>query len=97
MNVWLALWNQSLINTELAAVQRGIHREYLGLFQHVLTAARVVSGKEMALAQAERLLAFINGISIQVLQDITQWPGDRQIEELKYFLSHLFPDWMAVN
>ena len=97
MNVWLALWNQSLINTELAAVQRGIHREYLRLFQHVLTGAGAVSDNEIALAQAERLLAFINGISIQVLQDITHWPGDRQIKELKYFLCHLFPDWMAVN
>lgn len=97
MNVWLALWNQSLIDTDLAAVQRGIHRQYLKLFQHALTAAGVVSDEKSALAQAERLLAFINGISIQVLQDITHWPADRQIEELKYFLSHLFPDWMTAH
>jgi len=97
MNVWLALWNQSLINTELAAVQRGIHRDYLRLFQHALTVAGVVSEQKTALAQAERLLAFINGISIQVLQDITHWPADRQIEELKYFLIHLFPGWMTAK
>ena len=97
MNVWLALWNQSLINTELASVQRGIHRQYLKLFQRTLTAAEVVNDEKKALAQAERLLAFINGISIQVLQDLAHWPADRQIEELKYFLLHLFPDWMTTN
>ena len=97
MNVWLALWNQSLINTELASVQRGIHRQYLKLFQLVLTTAGVVNDEKKALAQAERLLAFINGISIQVLQDLTHWPADRQIEELKYFLLHLFPDWITAN
>ncbi len=97
MNVWLALWNQSLINTELASVQRGIHRQYLKLFQLVLTTAGVVNDEKKALAQAERLLAFINGISIQVLQDLTHWPADRQIEELKYFLLHLFPDWMTAK
>ena len=97
MNVWLALWNQSLINTELAAVQRGIHRQYLKLFQQALATAGVVTDEKKALAQAERLLAFINGISIQVLQDLTHWPADRQIEELKYFLLHLFPDWMTAN
>ena len=97
MNVWLALWNQSPINTELAAVQRGIHRQYLKFFQRTLAAAGVVSDEKKALAQAERLLAFINGISIQVLQDIAHWPADRQIEELKYFLLHLFPDWMTAH
>ncbi len=79
MNVWLALWNKSHINTELAAVQRGIHRQYLQLYQHALADAGVVNDEKKALAQAERLLAFINGISIQVLQDTTQWPVDRQI------------------
>lgn len=97
MNVWLALWNQSSINTELAAVQREIHREYLVFFQHTLTTASVVSDKETALAQSERLLAFINGISIQVLQDINHWPVDRQVRELEYLLCHLFPDWVSVS
>jgi len=97
MNVWLALWNQSPINSELASVQRGIHRQYLKLFQQVLTSAGVANDEKKALEQAERLLAFINGISIQVLQDIAHWPADRQIEELKYFLLHLFPDWMTAH
>ena len=91
MNVWLALWNQSSMNVELAEVQRGIHQEYLRFFQRTLTAAGVASDKITALAQSERLLAFINGISIQVLQDASHWSSERQIKELEYLLCLLFP------
>ena len=91
MNVWLALWNQSSMNVELATVQRGIHQEYLTFFRRTLTSAGVVGNEKTALAQSERLLAFINGISIQVLQDASHWSSERQIKELEYLLCLLFP------
>lgn len=89
MRVWLALWSLSTMNIELSAVQRRVHRAYLALYAQILQDAGVVRDRTEALAQAERILAVVNGLSIQALQQPNKWPKKRLINEFKDILQRL--------
>lgn len=75
--VTLAFCAQAAGDPELAEVQQDAYREFrAALAERVRAAGRATA--DGALAEAERLIAVLDGVSLQALFDPASWPAARQ-------------------
>jgi len=79
--VTVAFCAQATGDPGLAATQRDAYREFRADVAHLVTAAERVP-PDSAEAEAERLIALLDGIALQALFDPETWQPERQIAAL---------------
>ncbi len=84
--VTLAFCAQAAGDPELARIQRDAYREFRTQVADLLVAADRDDGGS-ARAEAERLIAIVDGLAMQALFDPASWPPDRQLAALETALA----------
>ena len=86
--VTVAFCAQAAGDEELGRVQRDAYREFRA---HIAKLVEQLLGVDVtdAVATAERLIAFTDGIAMQALFDADSWPAVHQLDELDRMLA----DW----
>jgi hypothetical protein len=79
--VTVAFCAQAAADPELALRQRDAYRTFRGSVTTLVERAGRASG-DGARAEAERLIALIDGVAIQALFDPESWPPQRQLAAL---------------
>ncbi len=69
-------------DSELAIIQRDAYRDFRLNVARLVKRCGRASGKE-AVAEAERLIAIVDGIAMQALFDPESWPANRQVRALQ--------------
>jgi len=79
--VTVAFCAQAAGDQELAQMQRDAYRNFRGSVTAMVQRAGRASGTAAA-AEAERLIAVLDGVAIQALFDPDSWPPERQLAAL---------------
>jgi TetR/AcrR family transcriptional regulator, transcriptional repressor of bet genes len=94
---WTAFWGQVSTDRRLRRINSWLHREYLRLFERCL-ALGWAEWREWSPAVREQVLrsvmTFINGLTASAVASPGDWPGARQIEQLRLQLQ-LLHAWAA--
>ena len=90
--VWIAFWGQVPADRRLKRVNAWLHREYLRLFERCL-ARGWSEWQQWAPGTREQVLrsvvTFINGVTASTVASRAEWPGARQIGQLRLQLELL--------
>jgi TetR/AcrR family transcriptional regulator, transcriptional repressor of bet genes len=90
--VWVAFWGQVPTDRRLRRVNAWLHREYLRLFERCLARgwsewhAWPLATRESVLRS---LITFINGLTASTVASRSDWPPERQVEQLRLQLELL--------
>jgi TetR/AcrR family transcriptional regulator, transcriptional repressor of bet genes len=94
---WTAFWGQVSTDRRLKRINTWLHREYLRLFERCL-ALGWAEWREWSAPVREQVLrsvmTFINGLTASAVASPNDWPGTRQIEQLRLQLQ-LLHGWAA--
>lgn len=89
---WTAFWGQVSTDKRLKRINAWVHREYMRLFERCL-AQSWPQWTTWSAATRDRVLrsvvTFINGITASAVASRTDWPPERQIEQLRLQLELL--------
>lgn len=83
--VWVAFWGQVPTDRRLRRMNAWLHREYLRLFERCLARGwNEWSGWPAATRQGvlRSLITFINGLTASTVASRSDWPAERQVEQL---------------
>jgi TetR/AcrR family transcriptional regulator, transcriptional repressor of bet genes len=90
--VWAAFWGQVSADKRLKRINAWVHREYMRLFERCLAESWSIWPQ---LAQATReqalrsIVTFINGITASAVASQSDWPAQKQVEQLRLQLQML--------
>jgi AcrR family transcriptional regulator len=84
--VTIAFCAQATGDPEMAMTQRDAYRAFRAEVARLVERAGRASG-DAAVAEAERLIAVLDGVAVQALFDPESWPADRQLAALDAALS----------
>jgi TetR/AcrR family transcriptional repressor of bet genes len=83
---WIAFWGQVSADKRLRRINAWVHREYMRLFERCLARAWPEWG-QWASATRDQVLrsvvTFINGLTAGAVVSQSDWPADKQIEQLR--------------
>jgi TetR/AcrR family transcriptional repressor of bet genes len=91
---WTAFWGQVSTDKRLKRINAWVHREYMRLFERCLAQCWTEwsqwspSTREQVLRS---LVTFINGLTASAVANASDWPPDRQIEQLRLQVQLLRP------
>ena len=89
---WIAFWGQVSADKRLKRVNAWVHREYMRLFERCLARAWP-EWSRWSPATRDQLLrsivTFINGLTAGAVVSRSNWPADKQIEQLRLHLQLL--------
>ncbi len=89
---WTAFWGQVSADKRLRRINAWLHREYMRLFRRCIAegwpewAHWSVTVREQVLRS---IVTFINGITASAVVNQSDWPAERQIEQLRLQLTLL--------
>jgi AcrR family transcriptional regulator len=90
--VWIAFWGQVPADRRLKRINAWLHREYLRLFERCLARGWhewpewPADTREQVLRS---MITFINGVTASTVASRSDWPADRQIDQLRLQLELL--------
>jgi AcrR family transcriptional regulator len=90
--VWVAFWGQVPTDRRLRRINAWLHREYLRLFERCFARgwrewpSWPAATREGALRS---MITFINGLTASTVASRSDWPAERQIEQLRLQLQLL--------
>jgi AcrR family transcriptional regulator len=96
---WTAFWGQVSADKQLKRINAWVHREYLRLFERCLAQSwpEWAQWPEAVRDQVLRsVVTFINGITASAVVSRTDWPAERQIEQLHLQLN-LLRSWAGAG
>jgi TetR/AcrR family transcriptional regulator, transcriptional repressor of bet genes len=97
--VWMAFWGQVPADRRLKRINAWLHREYLRLFERCL-ARGWAEWRQWTPATRDQVLrsviTFINGLTASTVASRADWPGARQIAQLRLQLE-LLHAWASAN
>jgi AcrR family transcriptional regulator len=89
---WTTFWGQVSTDKRLKRINAWVHREYLRLFERCL-AQSWAAWPQWSAATREQVLrslvTFINGLTASAVANASDWPPERQIEQLRLQLQLL--------
>jgi AcrR family transcriptional regulator len=85
--LWLAFWGRAIGSDELAAVQRDRQEELVARLGSVLERRGHGGEPSEGKLEARRLVALLDGVSVQATFAPDQWPPDRQLAHFADLLS----------
>lgn len=92
---WTAFWGQVSADKKLKRINAWVHREYMRLFERCL-AQGWPAWTQWSVAVKDQVLrsvvTFINGLTASAVASQSDWPADKQIEQLRLLL-HLLHGW----
>jgi AcrR family transcriptional regulator len=80
--VTIAFTAQAHNDDDLAAIQRDAYREFRSYLARLLVDETATLEADEATAEAERLIALVDGVALQALFDPDSWPPQRQLQAL---------------
>jgi TetR/AcrR family transcriptional regulator, transcriptional repressor of bet genes len=89
---WTAFWGQVSADKRLRRINAWLHREYMRLFQRCIAEAWPEWARWPATVREQVLrsvVTFINGITASAVVNPTDWPAERQVEQLRLQLTLL--------
>ena len=92
--VWYSFWVRALGDPALLRRQRAMHRRWRAQVERCLAAMAArgeIAPADDPVEQAEGLCAVINGIGLRASLDPGEWPGERQVAQLRRYLDLLRP------
>lgn len=94
---WTAFWGQVSADKRLKRINAWVHREYMRLFERCLSEGWPI-WTQLAPGIREQVLrslvTFINGVTASAVPSQSDWPADRQVEQLRLQLQ-LLHTWAA--
>ena len=90
--VWVAFWGQVPADRRLRRINAWLHREYLRLFERCFAhgwsewPSWPAATREQALRS---MITFINGLTASTVASRSDWPAERQVEQLRLQLQLL--------
>ena len=92
---WTAFWGQVSADKKLKRINAWVHREYMRLFERCL-AQGWPAWTQWSVAVKDQVLrsvvTFINGLTASAVASQSDWPADKQIEQLRLHL-YLLHGW----
>jgi AcrR family transcriptional regulator len=92
---WTAFWGQVSADKKLKRINAWVHREYMRLFERCLAQGWPAWAQWSAAVKDQVLrsvVTFINGLTASAVASQSDWPADKQIEQLRLHL-HLLHGW----
>jgi TetR/AcrR family transcriptional repressor of bet genes len=89
---WIAFWGQVSADKRLKRINAWVHREYMRLFERCLARAWQEWSRWSAGTRDQMLrsiVTFINGLTAGAVVSRSNWPADKQIEQLRLQLQLL--------
>jgi TetR/AcrR family transcriptional regulator, transcriptional repressor of bet genes len=89
---WIAFWGQVSADKRLKRINAWVHREYMRLFERCLARAWPEWSRWSAGTRDQMLrsiVTFINGLTAGAVVSRSNWPADKQIEQLRLQLQLL--------
>ncbi|MDB6158182.1 MAG: TetR family transcriptional regulator [Gammaproteobacteria bacterium] len=94
---WTAFWGQVSADKRLKRINAWVHREYMRLFERCLSEGWSI-WPQLAAGTREQVLrsvvTFINGVTASAVASQSDWPGAKQVEQLRLQLQ-LLHTWAA--
>lgn len=81
--VTVAFTAQAHNDVDLAATQRDAYREFRSYLARLLIDDDPSLARDASYAEAERLIALVDGVALQALFDPESWPPERQLRALE--------------
>ncbi len=94
---WTAFWGQVSADKRLKRINAWVHREYMRLFERCLSQGWDIwprltpDTREQVLGS---VVTFINGVTASAVPNPSDWPADKQVEQLRLQLQ-LLHSWAA--
>jgi TetR/AcrR family transcriptional regulator, transcriptional repressor of bet genes len=89
---WTAFWGQVSADKKLKRINAWVHREYMRLFERCLSEGWGL-WEQLSSATREQVLrsvvTFINGVTASAVASQSDWPADKQVEQLRLQLQLL--------
>lgn len=85
--LWLAFWGRAIGSDELAAIQRDRQEELVARLGAALHRRGNVGTPSEGTLEARRVVALLDGVSVQATFAPDQWPPDRQLANFADVLS----------
>ena len=76
--LWLAFWGAAIGSDDLAAIQRSRQEGLVQMLGSALQRRHEAMDPAIALAEARRIVALLDGVSVQAVFAPDQWPADAQ-------------------
>jgi TetR/AcrR family transcriptional regulator, transcriptional repressor of bet genes len=89
---WIAFWSQVSADKRLKRINAWVHREYMRLFERCLARAWPEWAQWMPVRRDQVLrsvVTFINGLTASAVVSRSDWPADKQVEQLRLQLQLL--------
>ena len=89
---WTAFWGQVSTDRRLKRINAWVHREYLRLFERCLAThwpQWAAWPENLRHTTLRSVVTFINGITASAVASQSEWPAERQMEQLKLQLDLL--------
>jgi TetR/AcrR family transcriptional regulator, transcriptional repressor of bet genes len=89
---WIAFWGQVSADKRLKRINAWVHREYMRLFERCLARAWPEWSRWTAATRDQVLrsiVTFINGLTAGAVVSRSNWPADKQLEQLRLQLQLL--------
>ncbi|MFI4868611.1 MAG: TetR/AcrR family transcriptional regulator [Steroidobacterales bacterium] len=89
---WIAFWGQVSADKRLKRINAWVHREYMRLFERCLARAWPEWGQWSAAIRDQVLrsvVTFINGLTAGAVVSQSNWPAEKQVEQLRLQLQLL--------
>ena len=89
---WIAFWGQVSADKRLKRINAWVHREYMRLFERCLARAWPEWSRWPAATRDQVLhsiVTFINGLTAGAVVSRSNWPADKQVEQLRLQLQLL--------
>jgi AcrR family transcriptional regulator len=90
--VWVAFWGHVTTDRRLRRMNTWLHREYLRLFERCLASGWTEWHAWPAATRhsvLRSLITFINGLTASTVASRSDWPAERQVEQLRLQLQLL--------
>jgi TetR/AcrR family transcriptional repressor of bet genes len=77
--LWLAFWGRAIGSSELAEIQRSRQSQLVAMFDDALARRGEPVDPDERRAEAQRLIALLDGVAVQAIFHREQWPPERQL------------------
>jgi AcrR family transcriptional regulator len=89
---WIAFWGQVSADKRLKRINAWVHREYMRLFERCLARSWPEWDRWAAVTRDQVLrsiMTFINGLTAGAVVSQSDWPAEKQVEQLRLHLQLL--------
>jgi len=89
---WTAFWGQVSADKKLKRINAWVHREYMRLFERCLSEGWEIWAQLNTVTREQVLrsvVTFINGVTASAVASQSDWPAEKQVEQLRLQLQLL--------